>query len=35
MNSKPRDFNYVSHKENFPLELKGTMKRRARPQSSA
>jgi hypothetical protein len=29
--SKPRDFSYMTHRENYPLEITGTMKRRARP----
>lgn len=34
IDSKPRDFSYIQHKETYPLELKGTMKRKSRPQSS-
>lgn len=35
IDSKPRSFSYVSHKDSYPLELKGNMRRRSRPQSSA
>lgn len=35
LDTKPRDFSYINHKQNQPLELKGTMKRRQqRPNST-
>ena len=34
IDSKPRDFGYIQHRNNQPLELKGNMKRHSRPQSS-
>lgn len=35
IDQKPRDFSYILHKENLPIEIKGTMKRRqGRPNST-
>ena len=30
LDTKPRDFSYVNHKDKYPLELSGTMKKRQR-----
>lgn len=34
MDKRPREFTYLNHKDNFPLELTGNMKRHTRPLSS-
>lgn len=34
IDTKPRDFSYINHRNNYPLELKGTMKAHRQPQQS-
>jgi hypothetical protein len=33
IDTKPRDFNYIHYKDTYPLELKGTMKRKSKPHT--